>query len=111
MAWEIEILDGCAIVRMNTNQVNVQNDRFFTGLHDAFDRLEREFSDLPVVLTGQGDVFSAEIDFRSVSAFSAAEAMTQFVSGIGRTAKRTCASSNIPARPSRLSTVMRSQVG
>jgi len=64
MAWNIEVLDGCAVVRMNTNKVNVQNDRFFADLHDAFDRLEREFSDLPVVLTGQGDVFSAGIDFQ-----------------------------------------------
>jgi enoyl-CoA hydratase len=64
MAWDIEIVDGCAIVRMNTNKVNVQNDQFFANLHDAFDRLEREFNDLPVVLTGQGDAFSAGIDFQ-----------------------------------------------
>ena len=64
MAWDIEVVDGCAVVRMNTNKVNVQNDHFFADLHRAFDRLEREFSDLPVVLTGQGDVFSAGIDFQ-----------------------------------------------
>jgi enoyl-CoA hydratase len=64
MAWNIEVVDGCAVVRMNTNKVNVQNDQFFADLHAAFDRLEREFGELPVVLTGQGDVFSAGIDFR-----------------------------------------------
>src|SRR5215471_8862317 len=64
MAWDIEVVDRCAVVRMNTNKVNVQNDHFFGDLHQAFDRLEREFSDLPVVLTGQGDVFSAGIDFQ-----------------------------------------------
>ena len=64
MAWDIEVVDECAVVRMNTNKVNVQNDRFFSDLHAAFDRLEREFRDLPVVLTGQGDVFSAGIDFQ-----------------------------------------------
>lgn len=64
MAWDIEEVEGCAIVRMNTNKVNVQNDRFFADLHDAFDRLERNFSELPVVLTGQGDAFSAGIDFQ-----------------------------------------------
>jgi enoyl-CoA hydratase len=64
MAWDIETMNGCAVVRMNTNKVNVQNDRFFADLHGAFDRLEREFSALPVVLTGQGDVFSAGIDFQ-----------------------------------------------
>ena len=64
MAWDIEVVDQCAVVRMNTNKVNVQNDRFFADLHTAFDRLEREFADLPVVLTGHGDVFSAGIDFQ-----------------------------------------------
>lgn len=64
MAWDIEVVDGCAVVRMNTNKVNVQNDQFFGDLHHAFDRLEREFSALPVVLTGQGDAFSAGIDFQ-----------------------------------------------
>src|SRR5215510_5468414 len=64
MAWDIEVADGCAVVRMNTNKVNVQNDRFFADLHGAFDRLQREFSDLPVVLTGQGGVFSAGLDFQ-----------------------------------------------
>lgn len=63
MAWHIEAMDGCAVVRMNTNPLNVQNAQFFADLHDAFDRLEREFCDLPVVLTGQGDAFSAGIDF------------------------------------------------
>lgn len=64
MAWDIEEVDGCAVVRMNTNKVNVQNDQFFADLHGAFDRLEAEFADLPVVLTGHGDVFSAGIDFQ-----------------------------------------------
>ena len=64
MSWDIEVKDGCAVVYMNTNKVNVQNERFFADLHGAFDRLERDFSELPVVLTGQGDVFSAGIDFQ-----------------------------------------------
>ncbi len=63
MAWNIEVVDGCAVVRMNTNKLNVQNAQFFADLHDAFDRLERGFGELPVVLTGQGDAFSAGIDF------------------------------------------------
>lgn len=64
MAWDIDVVEECAVVRMNTNKVNVQNDRFFADLHGAFDRLEREFAKLPVVLTGHGDVFSAGIDFQ-----------------------------------------------
>ena len=64
MAWDINVVQDCAVVRMNTNKVNVQNDRFFADLHGAFDRLEREFGELPVVLTGQGNAFSAGIDFQ-----------------------------------------------
>ena len=64
MAWDIDLIDGCAVVVMNTNRVNVQNDSFFADLHDALDRLERAFNPYPVVLTGRGDVFSAGIDFR-----------------------------------------------
>jgi len=64
MAWNIEVVDQCAVVRMNTNKVNVQNDQFFADLHGAFDRLEQEFTELPVVLTGQGNTFSAGIDFQ-----------------------------------------------
>lgn len=64
MAWTIDVVDECAVVRMQTNKVNVQNDAFFADLHTTFDRLEREFNALPVILTGQGDVFSAGIDFQ-----------------------------------------------
>jgi enoyl-CoA hydratase len=64
MSWNIEVVDNCAVVQMNTNKVNVQNEQFFNDLHAAFDRLEREFHKLPVVLTGQGDAFSAGIDFQ-----------------------------------------------
>lgn len=65
MAWQIEIHNGCALVRMNTSKVNVQNAQFFGDLHAAFDRLERDFKELPVVLTGQGNAFSAGIDFQA----------------------------------------------
>ncbi len=64
MAWEIEVVDECAVVRMNTNKVNVQNDQFFADLHRTFDSLERDYNELPVVLTGHGDAFTAGIDFQ-----------------------------------------------
>jgi enoyl-CoA hydratase len=64
MAWSIDVVRDCAVVRMNTNKVNVQNAQFFSDLHSAFDLLEKDYTDLPVVLTGQDDVFSAGIDFR-----------------------------------------------
>jgi enoyl-CoA hydratase len=64
LAWDIQLVDDCAIVVMNTNKVNVQNDSFFADLNHAFDRLDRNFNPYPVVLTGQGEVFSAGIDFQ-----------------------------------------------
>jgi enoyl-CoA hydratase len=44
-------------------QVNAQNPAFFDDLHAAFDRLEEEFNDCAVVLTGTGATFSAGLDF------------------------------------------------
>jgi enoyl-CoA hydratase len=40
MAWNIELADDCAVVSMNTNKFNVQND-FFADLHDAESRFTR----------------------------------------------------------------------
>jgi enoyl-CoA hydratase len=47
---------------MTTNPVNAQNRAFFADLHEAFDRLERDHPDSPVVLTGIGARFSAGLD-------------------------------------------------
>ena len=47
MAWDIEVLDGCAVVRMNANKVNVQNDRFFADLHGAVARSLLRTADRP----------------------------------------------------------------
>jgi enoyl-CoA hydratase/carnithine racemase len=64
MPWMIERKhDHVAVVTMNTNKVNAQNPAFFADLHAAFDRLEAEFSECAVVLTGTGAVFSAGLDF------------------------------------------------
>lgn len=64
MSWTIERRHAhVAVVTMNTNKVNAQNPAFFGDLHAAFDRLEAEFSDCAVVLTGVGAVFSAGLDF------------------------------------------------
>jgi enoyl-CoA hydratase len=64
MAWLIERRgEHIAVVTMNTNKANAQNPTFFADLHRAFDRLESEFRDCAVVLTGTGQVFSAGLDF------------------------------------------------
>ena len=65
MAWDIESVDGVAVVTMNTNKVNVQNAAFFEDLHDAFDRLERDHPRDGVVLTARGTTFSAGIDLKA----------------------------------------------
>ena len=100
VAWTIELVDDCAVVIMNTNKVNVQNDSFFADLHDAFDRLEREFNPYPIVLTGQGDIFSAGIDFQySFNIFGSGVA-TKSASGIAATALQIFESFSIPGQPS-----------
>jgi len=62
MSWTIERRGRVAVVTMTTNPVNAQNRAFFADLHDAFDRLERDHPESPVVLTGTGTRFSAGLD-------------------------------------------------
>lgn len=64
MSWTIEVEDTVAIVTMNSNKANVQNDDFFVDLHEAFDRLDEDHGDKSVVLTGRDHIFSAGIDFK-----------------------------------------------
>ena len=62
MSWRIERRGRVAVVTMNTNKVNAQNRAFFADLHGAFDALERDHAESPVVLIGQGGRFSAGLD-------------------------------------------------
>jgi enoyl-CoA hydratase len=62
MSWTIERRDRVAVVSMNTKKVNAQNHAFFADLHEAFDTLEREHAESPVVLTGTEGRFSAGLD-------------------------------------------------
>lgn len=62
MSWTIDRHGRVAVVTMTTNKVNAQNRQFFADLHEAFDRLEADHPDSPVVLTGQGGRFSAGLD-------------------------------------------------
>ncbi len=69
MAWLIQNHDGALLVTMNTSSVNKQNEAFFADLHTCFDVLDREHPMVPIVLTGQGHVFSAGLDFEEVFNF------------------------------------------
>jgi enoyl-CoA hydratase len=62
MSWTIERQGRVAVVTMTTNPVNAQNRAFFADLHEAFDALERDHAESPVVLTGIGKRFSAGLD-------------------------------------------------
>ena len=64
MSWQIDLVDGVAVVTMNTNKANAQNEQFFADLHEALDRLDREPPSTGIVLTGQGSIFSAGIDLK-----------------------------------------------
>jgi enoyl-CoA hydratase/carnithine racemase len=62
MSWTIQRRGRVAVVRMTTHPVNAQNRAFFADLHEAFDVLERDRAQSPVVLTGTGTRFSAGLD-------------------------------------------------
>lgn len=64
MSWHIGLVDGAAVVTMNTNRANAQNEQFFADLHETLDRLDREPPPAGIVLTGQGSIFSAGIDLK-----------------------------------------------
>ena len=64
MSWTIERRGRVAVVTMTTNPVNAQNRAFFADLHEAFDVLERDHAESPIVLTGTGTRFSAGLDLR-----------------------------------------------
>jgi enoyl-CoA hydratase len=62
MSWEIRRRGRVVVVTMNTNKVNAQGRSFFADLHEAFDTLERDHAESPVVLTGRDGRFSAGLD-------------------------------------------------
>ena len=64
MSWEIEKTGDIAIVRMNSNPMNVINEVFFSDLDEAFATLESEYAESPVVLTSSQRAFSAGLDLK-----------------------------------------------
>lgn len=61
---QVRVHRSAAVVTMNTNKANAQNEAFFVDLHEALDRLDREPPPAGIVLTGQGSIFSAGIDLK-----------------------------------------------
>lgn len=62
MNWLIEEEEGAVIIKMSSNKLNIMNDTFFTDLNNAFNIIDSEYLDKPVVLTSVGNVFSAGLD-------------------------------------------------
>ena len=97
MSWTIERRGRVAVVTMTTNPVNAQNRAFFADLHEAFDRLERDHPDSPVVLTGTGARFSAGLDLGEHFPLFAGD-RAAVASWFGTTGRRTCGCSPTRAR-------------
>ncbi|MXW21947.1 MAG: enoyl-CoA hydratase/isomerase family protein [Candidatus Dadabacteria bacterium] len=64
MSWEIERIGDVAVVRMNSNPMNVMGEGFFSDLDEAFTTLESDHTESPVVLTSSERVFSAGLDLK-----------------------------------------------
>lgn len=63
MSWRITEERGVAVVYMNSNNVNRQNDGFFGDLSEALDQLDSKFPRHSVILTSEHKVFSTGFDF------------------------------------------------
>ena len=74
MSWEIEKTGNVAVVRMNSNPMNVMNEGFFSDLQEAFATLESDHAESPVVLTSSQRAFSAGLDLKyHLSLFTAGD--------------------------------------
>lgn len=63
MEWKLTEHPSAVVVELCSNPVNKQNPDYFKDVNAAFNRLDNEFPGKPVILTAQGKVFSAGIDF------------------------------------------------
>ena len=62
MNWLIEEQESIVVLKMSSNKLNLMNDAFFKDLNYAFDTLDNDYSNKPVILTSMGNVFSAGLD-------------------------------------------------
>ena len=57
MIWEIEKTGDVAVVRMNSNPMNIMNEGFFSDLQKTFATLESDHAESPVVPAPSQRVF------------------------------------------------------
>jgi enoyl-CoA hydratase len=68
--WPIDVVDGAAVVTMNSTKANTIDGHFVAQFGKMLDKLEKDpaFNKLPVVLTGHGAYFSAGFDLKAFAA-------------------------------------------
>lgn len=68
--WLIQVVDGVAVVTMNSNKANTIDGNFVQQVGKMLDKLETDpaLNTLPVVITGHGAYFSAGFDLKAFAA-------------------------------------------
>jgi enoyl-CoA hydratase len=74
-----ELKDSIATLTMDDGKVNVMSINMLEGLHAAFDEADRDQT--VVILTGQGQTFSAGFDLKVLAGGSASEVYRMLKSG------------------------------
>jgi len=80
---EFEIADGIGLLRLNRPPANVMDLAFLNGLADRFEALAGDAALQVLVVTGQGGVFSAGLDLKTVP-FLDAEEQKPMIAAINR---------------------------
>ncbi len=64
LSWKIEKTGNSVIVYMNSNPMNLMNEKFFNDLQNTFDIIQNDYPENPVVLASSERVFSAGLDIK-----------------------------------------------
>ena len=63
MSWNVASKDGVVTVEMNSGVPNLHNPAFFAEFNRVMDAIDSGSPGAPLILTAQGKIFSAGIDF------------------------------------------------